>query len=157
MGEEERWVKLEEIVRKVVREEIKALGKKPKINLLNGKFVGITDQLEAWGAAYPGVDIESEIRRAAAWCISNPATAPKSDFGRYLNSWLSREQNRAAIRSIPAERPTQIKMKLCVYCERPGKDQVNGRWACDEHFRDALDSRPIPHMRGVVAKPVAGA
>lgn len=156
MGEEDRWTKLEAIVRKVVREEIQALGKKPKINLVNGRFTGITEaQMEAWEAAYPGVDIEAEIKRAAAWSISNPAGAPKSEFGRYLNSWLSREQNKAAIRSIPATRPTEIKQKLCAYCTLVAVGNINGIWHCDSHSMDAMDQKPRM-MLGVVAKPVAG-
>jgi hypothetical protein len=154
---EDRWAKLEEIVRRVVREEVASLKKKPKIELLNGKYIGISaDQMEAWRAAYAAVDLESEIRRAAAWCISNPAQAPK-DHARFLNAWMSREQNRAAIRSIPLDRPTEVKKKLCAYCDAVAQGQVGGIWACDGHWQKAMDRDPVPHMRGVVAKPVAGA
>lgn len=45
---------------------------------------------ESWAAAYPGVDIDRESARAFAWCKSNPRKAPKKDFGRFLNGWLSR-------------------------------------------------------------------
>jgi hypothetical protein len=156
MGEEDRWAKLETIVRKVVREEIQALGKKPKINLMNGRFTGITEnQMDAWSAAYPGVEIDQEIKRAAAWCVSNPASAPKSDFGRYLNSWLSREQNKVALRSIPATRPTETKVTLCGYCGRSSTGSVNGIPYCNDHSHDAMDMKPR-RMLGVVAKPVAG-
>lgn len=47
-------------------------------------------------ALYPAVDVESEIRRATAWCISNPKNRKtKSGINRFLNSWLSRAQNNA--------------------------------------------------------------
>jgi hypothetical protein len=67
---EDRWAKLEEIVRKVVREEIAALGsvKKAKLGFENGRWVGVTqEQMEAWKAAYGMVDIDGELKRAAAW------------------------------------------------------------------------------------------
>lgn len=44
--------------------------------------------------AYPAINVPVEIARAEAWLIANPANA-KSDGDRYLNSWLSRAQDRA--------------------------------------------------------------
>lgn len=32
----------------------------------------------------------SQIRKAGSWCKSNPKRAPKSDYPRFLNGWLSR-------------------------------------------------------------------
>jgi hypothetical protein len=153
---EDRWAKLEEIVRRVVREEIAALGKKPKIDLVNGRWTGINeDQQQAWAAAYGAIQISSELAKAAAWCMSNPALAPKSNFGRFLNTWLTRQQNQASLRSIPTERPTEVKQKLCGYCARPSTGSVNGIPHCDSHSHDAMDMKPR-RMLGVVAKPVAG-
>jgi hypothetical protein len=156
LAEEERWKKLEEIVRRVVREEIAALGKKPKIDLVNGKWIGITqEQLQAWNAAYGSVSIDAELARASAWCLSNPALAPRSNYGRFLNTWLTRQQNQASLRSIPTERLTEVKVKLCSYCGRGSVGTVNGIPHCDEHSTDAMDMKPR-RMLGVVAKPVAG-
>lgn len=168
---EERWIKLEEVLRKVIREELQSLFDqvqllreeisrlkvKPKIELVNGVWNGITeDQMFAWAAAYPGVDLENELRRCAAWCVSNPAGAPRTQKARYINSWLAKEQNRAAIRSIPFEKHQSPKLKLCSYCEKVGTTAPNGIWACNEHSLKAMDQDPIPRMRGVIAKPVAG-
>jgi hypothetical protein len=62
-----------------------------KITLTSsGIFEGIESNLEVWKQAFPKVDIEDQIRKAGAWCISNPRRAPKSDFARFINSWLSR-------------------------------------------------------------------
>ena len=156
MTEQDRWEKLEEIVRRVVREEIAALGKKPKINLVNGKWTGITqDTLEAWQAAYPGVDIEAEVRKAAAWCLSNPTSAPTSQYGRYLNSWLGRQQNQVSLRSIPTARQLQSPPNLCEYCMREATGAVSGRRHCRDHMQDAMDGPPRK-MHGVVPKAVAG-
>lgn len=158
---EDRWAKLEEIVRRVVKEEISALGKKPRITLVNGKWVGITqEQKEAWAAAYGAVDIEGELRAAAAWIVSNPDKAPSAQVARFLNTWLSRSQQRSAIRSIPTQSERQAQsLKLCSYCTETASAKISGIWACSGHTQDAMDGRPIPMMKsmlGVVAKPVAG-
>jgi hypothetical protein len=61
----------------------------------NGVFEGLGEKLEAWIAAYPNVDVEAQIRKAGSWCISNPKKAPRSDFARFLNSWLARSSDSA--------------------------------------------------------------
>jgi hypothetical protein len=57
---------------------------------------------------------------------------------------------------------TEPKAALCDYCSAPSGGTVNGRRACDAHWQMAMDN-VMPrtgvtqlHMRGVVAKPVAG-
>lgn len=162
MGDEDRWTKLEEVVRRVVREEIAQLGKKAKLDFVNGKWVGVTpEQLEAWKAAYGAVDIEAELKKAAAWIVSNPHLAPKSQLGRFLNTWFSRTQDRSSIRSIPSvsERANVAgpARKLCSYCTKVATAAPNRIWACDDHTLDAMDQKPQPMFKsGVVAKPVAG-
>jgi uncharacterized protein YgbK (DUF1537 family) len=158
---EDRWAKLEEIMRKVIREEMASLNKnKSRLAIVNGRWTGVTeDQMSAWRDAFPAVDIDAELKKMAAWIVSNPMMAPKSQIGRFVNSWLTKSQNQASLRSIPTERdrPTEVKRKLCAYCELVAQGQVGGIWACDGHWQKAMDRDPVPHMRGVVAKPVAGA
>ena len=157
MSDEDRWTKLESVVRKVIREELAQLGRKPKIDLVSGKWIGITEeQKEAWSAAYGALDLEAELKKAAAWCVSNPHLSPKSQIGRFLNTWLAKGQNAASLRSIPTELPTEVKAKLCGYCPKVATSSTNGIWSCDEHSMDAMDGKPRPRMLGVVAKPVAG-
>lgn len=45
--------------------------------------------------AYPKLDVEGEIRKARAWCVSNPASrkTPRG-VGKFLNGWLSRAADR---------------------------------------------------------------
>lgn len=161
MGDEDRWVKLEEIVRRVVREEVAAAVKgKAKLAFANGKWIGVTEeQLEAWKAAYPAVDVDSELLRAAAWIASNPHVAPKSQYGRFLNTWLARGQNTSSIRSIPTRNdpvPGPGK-KLCSYCESVATAKFGSIWACSGHGQDALEGRPVPMMKNpVLAKNVTG-
>lgn len=164
MGDEDRWAKVREIVREECeRIELRILavlerhGQKPKLGFINGKWTGVTaEQLEAWVAAYGAVDIEAELKRAAAWIVSNPTVAPRKDYGRFLNSWMSKTQDRSAIRSIPTRSEPGPGKKLCSYCDRVGTGAVGGIWSCDAHFNDAMERKPIPMMRGVTAKPVAG-
>lgn len=149
---EDKWARLEEIVRRVVREELAGLGKKPKLGFENGRWTNLTkEQMEAWKEAYGAVDIESELKRAAAWIVSNPNLGPKSQHGRFLNTWLSRQQNQNSLRSIPAKQDFQPK-KLCAYCDQIATGSVNAIEHCRAHTTDAMDERP----RMIVSKPLSG-
>ena len=158
VAEEDRWAKLEEIIRRVVREEIQVLQKpvRTKVGFKNGMFTGLGEiEMAALEAAYPAVSIMSEIKQAAAWIVTHPNDAPRSNFGAFLNSWLRKHQDRHSLRSIPTERPTEVRVRLCGYCGRGSVGTVNGIPHCDEHATDAMDMKPR-RMLGVVAKPVAG-
>ena len=44
---------------------------------------------------YPAVNVEQELRNMRGWCLSNPTKRKtKSGIGRFINSWLSKEQNK---------------------------------------------------------------
>lgn len=168
MADEDRWAK----VREIVREECERIegrildvlakhGNKQKLGFVNGKWTGVTqEQREVWAAAYGAVDIEAELKKAAAWIVSNPHLAPKSQLGRFLNTWFSRTQDRSSIRSIPSpnERSAPVLgKKLCEYCDKVATGNPNRIWACDEHFEKAMHHEPVPMFKsGVTAKPVAG-
>jgi hypothetical protein len=149
---EDKWAKLEEIVRRVVREELAGFGKKPKLGFENGRWTNLTkEQMEAWKEAYGAVDIETELKRAAAWIVSNPNLAPKSQHGRFLNTWLSRQQNQSSIRSIPAKQ--EQPKKLCAYCDQVATGSANGICHCRAHTVDAMDERPRANAKcNVVGK-----
>lgn len=154
---EDRWAKLEEIVRRVVREEVASLAvvKKMKLGFENGRWIGITqEQIESWKAAYGAVDVDGELKKMAAWVMSNPHVAPKSQWGRFVNTWLARSQDKASLRSIPARDERQPK-KACAYCSEDATGTVSGIPCCGSHTRDALDGKPR-RMLNVVPKAVAG-
>jgi hypothetical protein len=158
---EDRWLKLEEILRRVLREELSTTFQqkgKAKVRFEGGKFVGLGPvEIAALEAAYPAVDVKQELLEAAAWIVMNPQDSPKSNYGAFINTWLKKHQNRSAIRSIPTRNDLlEQKRKHCAYCEAVATGNVGGRWACSTHMRDALDGKPPGHMWGVVAKPVAG-
>ena len=135
--EEDRWRKLENIVRRVIREELQAK-KTSNICILDGKWSGISQaQVNAWKEAYPAVQIEEEMKKALAWCLSNPAGAPRSRFANFLNTWFRKNQDRASIRSIPSARSAPS-WRPCDYCGNPSNGSVNGYHHCRDHAEDAL-------------------
>lgn len=144
MAEEDKWAKVEQVVdkavRRALREELSLLGFKPKAKLSfsSGKWIGVTEeQLEAWKLAYPSVNIQQQLQLAAAWIVSNPTLAPKSNYPRFLNTWLTRQQNQASLHAIPSAR--SIIQKVCAYCDRSATGSVGGYDACDLHTQKAMD------------------
>lgn len=57
-------------------------------------FQNLSGHVEVWRKAYPAIDVEDEVRKAAAWLVSNPKNRKKA-LGRFLNGWLSRAQDKA--------------------------------------------------------------
>ena len=56
---------------------------------------GITEKdLSTWKAAYPAVDVDTDLKRALDWCRSNRRRGKKSNYRRFLSAWLSRSQDR---------------------------------------------------------------
>lgn len=146
---EERWEKVRQIVReecerieKRILAVIEKNGGKPKLGFVGGRWTGITDeQSAAWHSAYGSCDIESELKKAAAWIVSNPHLAPKSQFGRFLNTWLSRQQNVSSIRAIPMRSEVK-KERWCAWCRLPSSGSTNGNEHCAVHAVKALHEDP---------------
>lgn len=69
-------------------------------------FAGRIRDLPAFVAAalkaFPRLDILDEINKAHLWIVTNSDAAPKSKFDRFLNSWLSRANDRLGPPSSPA-------------------------------------------------------
>lgn len=63
------------------------------------------EALQEWERLYPGINVRQKIGEMRAWCLSNP-TRKKTLRGvsSFVNSWLSREQNRAPARAQPAKK-----------------------------------------------------
>lgn len=65
------------------------------------KWNNIPDNLrELWKTACPAVDVEVELAKAAAWMLTNPLRAPKANYGRFLNGWMTRSQQRGGSRPL---------------------------------------------------------
>lgn len=74
--------------------------------------------VEEFERAYPGVNVEGELAKARAWCLSNPSRQ-KTHKGvmRFLNAWMEREQNKSGGQSggqpwvSPAQRRHETNMQ----------------------------------------------
>lgn len=66
-----------------------------KTILLHGReWENITDEDRvSWAKAYPACDIVTELAKAVEWILANPARGKKSNYRRYIVSWLSRTQD----------------------------------------------------------------
>ena len=60
------------------------------------KWQNITiDQVKFFENCYPDVDVvEILTKRMPAWLMCNPKKAKKKNWLRFINNWLSREQER---------------------------------------------------------------
>jgi hypothetical protein len=66
---------------------------------------GITDaDRQEWRQAYPACDLEPELARATAWLKANPTKAHKSNWRRFIVSWLTRSQDRGGTNRTPGAR-----------------------------------------------------
>jgi hypothetical protein len=61
------------------------------------------EQLRQWRAAFPGIDVDGEIRKARAWLDAAPAKR-KTHKGtpRFLVSWFGRAQDRGGVAAAPS-------------------------------------------------------
>jgi hypothetical protein len=67
---------------------------------------GITDaDRTEWAAAYPACDVASELLRATSWLKANPSKAHKSNWRRFVVSWLTRSQDKGGTNRTPGVRP----------------------------------------------------
>lgn len=74
---------------------------------LNDKTTyGVTQvQIDKWAELYPAVDVMQQLRQMIGWCDGNPKRCKtRTGVLRFINSWLSREQDRGGKR--PAGGPS---------------------------------------------------
>ena len=73
----------------------------------SGEFHPITkDDVQKYRELYPGIDVMQEIRKMIGWCDANPKNRKtKSGVKRFINSWLSRAQDRAPRQNYAQEPP----------------------------------------------------
>ena len=68
-----------------------------QLPLNDGTMFDVTrDYVEEKKKLYPAVDVEQELRKMRGWCDDNPKNRKTSKgVKRFINGWLSREQDRA--------------------------------------------------------------
>lgn len=65
----------------------------------NRRWLGVESKdIAAWSLAYPAVDVQTEMAKAAQWAWSHPANR-KSNWGKFLVGWLGRAQDKAPPRA----------------------------------------------------------
>lgn len=57
-------------------------------------FLNTEPYREMWQKAYPAVDLDAELAKAAVWQDANPKNR-KSNYEKFFNNWLSKAQDRA--------------------------------------------------------------
>jgi len=74
--------------------EVRAVFEMP---LVGGSFFGISQTLhDEYVSAYPAVSVMEQFAAMRVWLISNPTKMKtRSGIKRFMNNWLSKEQNRA--------------------------------------------------------------
>ena len=61
---------------------------------------------EQYALLYPSVDIDQELRNIRGWCLANPARRKtRRGVKTFINSWLSRQQDRGGRQALPPEKP----------------------------------------------------
>lgn len=62
------------------------------------------DLIASWADTYPKEFLDLEIRKARSWILANPQKAPKTAYGRFFDSWLSRgwETYRKSLKGNPS-------------------------------------------------------
>ena len=68
--------------------------------------LSLIDQFEKW---YPSMDVDSELRKAAAWHATNPTKRKtKSGITKFLNAWLTKANDRGGINGTNNQPPKQL-------------------------------------------------
>ena len=69
----------------------------PALSLNDGTSYELsTQEVENYKVLYPAVDVEQQVRAMCGWLDANPKQRKtKSGIKRFINSWLSKEQNKA--------------------------------------------------------------
>lgn len=69
----------------------------PALPLIDGTEYAVSmSEIENYKALYPAVDVEQQFRAMYGWLDANPKNRKtRAGIKRFINSWLSKEQNRA--------------------------------------------------------------
>lgn len=102
--------------------------------ILNDKslFPVHQDDIDLWTELYPSVDIMQELRKMKGWLDSNPTKRKtKNGIKRFINSWLSREQDRGY--------PTQYQDQMPDYMKKQEKGEIASTPVNEETLAKALE------------------
>lgn len=77
-----------------------------EFKLSESKQIQVSRELvNSWIDTFPKEFLDEEIKKARSWVLSNEHKAPKSQWGRFLNSWFNRgwERYRTTLKSNPSK------------------------------------------------------
>jgi uncharacterized protein YdaU (DUF1376 family) len=69
------------------------------------------DDRKTWAQAYPACVLEIELVRASEWLKANPTRAKKSNWRRFVVSWLTRSQDRGGTNRSAGKTPEDMVRK----------------------------------------------
>lgn len=75
--------------------------------LNDGSMYDITENdVVIYQQLYPGIDVMQNLRKIVGWCDANPKNRKtRAGAKRFVNAWLSREQDRATVKREPTVKP----------------------------------------------------
>jgi hypothetical protein len=98
---------------------------------------GITDaDRQEWRLAYPACDLTAELAKAASWLKANQTRAHKSNWRRFVVSWLTRSQDKGGTTRTPGVRPDE-RPPPKAWDERPSYRAEFQRSMTDAEYRRA--------------------
>ena len=86
--------------------------------------------------AYPACDLTAELAKAASWLKANPTRAHKSNWRRFVVSWLTRSQDKGGTTRTPGVRPDERPPPKC-WDERPSYRAEFQKSMTDAEYRRA--------------------
>jgi len=102
---------------------------------------GITDaDRQEWRQAYPACDLTAELAKATSWLKANPTKAHKSNWRRFVVSWLTRSQDRGGTNRTPGVRPDE-RAPAKSWDERPSYRAEFQRSMTDAEYRRAKQGK----------------
>jgi hypothetical protein len=102
---------------------------------------GITDaDRQEWRQAYPACDLTAELAKATSWLKANPAKAHKSNWRRFVVSWLTRSQDKGGTNRTPGVRPDE-RAPAKAWEDRPSYRAEFQRSMTDAEYRRAKQGK----------------
>lgn len=102
---------------------------------------GITDaDRQEWRQAYPACDLTAELAKAHSWLKGNPTKAHKSNWRRFVVSWLTRSQDRGGTNRTPGARADE-RAPAKSWDERPSYRAEFQRSMTDAEYRRAKQGK----------------
>lgn len=84
-------------------------------------WTNLDGHVAEWRKAYPDVDVRGELGRMESWLNANPSKAKKSNWKRFIVSWLSKNQREASALKPPATRISAVEASLALQAAREGE------------------------------------